>query len=258
MGNNLFCGIKWNNTCETIIEDKPWYLEEVIQISKDKTKLVMKIRIKDKKGLWILKKYSSFRSVKSEMLVLSRFIRSTNDILVTHEWCIYKDNFYFLYECADMDLFTYLNRYPKNKKKNIMFQVLKAIRVLHSQKIIHYDIKFENFVVDRKNTRVRLIDFEYCQHWDSPKMNFGTEIYIAPEIHLPDVIPDYSPGKQDIWSVGMMFYLWENTDRQMILNSKQMYETFTEQVKDHYILKYCLCMNPMDRLDIKELIRQYF
>ena len=156
-----------------------------------------------------------------------------------------------------MDLYTFLNRYPNVQKRRVLIPVLKAIFVLHSNNIIHYDIKFENFVVDCKFTRIRLIDFECCQNWDEPKKKLGTEGYMAPEILLYNRILDYSPGKQDIWSFGYMYYLWENPDIEIIKRkSKKEYQLLTQEVTNHYILKHCLCMNPDDRLDIKNLIRE--
>lgn len=260
--SSLFCfhHDEIKNDYILILENKPWYLKQVI--NKNDQKIVMKIGMvhTDPKMSWILKKNNSNQCIKSELLVLSKFPKSNNCLLVTHEWCYVDNSFYCLYECADMDLYSYIaNSYSNVSMKVVLKQILKAILMLHKNHIIHNDIKFENFVVNLITNRIRLIDFEYCQEWNSPKKRFGTPSYMAPEIKLHNEITDYSPGKQDIWSFGMLYYFWTISQTEIVSKyfpaTRQEYESL--YFPNDEILKYCLCMDPHERLSIHNLIKKF-
>ena len=80
-------------------------------------------------------------------------------------------------------------------------QMLSAIQALHACEMVHLDIKFENFVID-KNGRVVLIDFGCsCRIGVELDDCVGTPLYID-----PDVIQNVGSTANiamDIWSIGM-------------------------------------------------------
>mmetsp|Transcript_58802 Transcript_58802/g.172569 ORF Transcript_58802/g.172569 Transcript_58802/m.172569 type:complete len:545 (+) Transcript_58802:234-1868(+) len=84
----------------------------------------------------------------------------------------------------------------------VVKQVLEAIQYMHSNGMVHRDIKPDNIVfesVDRD--QVKLIDFGLCCEWHegmAPMMRrCGTEFYMAPEVHEGSYT-----NKVDIWSLG--------------------------------------------------------
>jgi len=92
----------------------------------------------------------------------------------------------------------------KLKKKNYMYQLLEAVEYLHSNRIIHRDLKQAN-ILWRNNTLV-LIDFDYAIRIPDGESDVwsgeaGTSGYMAPEMSYPETITCTA----DIWSVGIIF-----------------------------------------------------
>mmetsp|Transcript_7411 Transcript_7411/g.16296 ORF Transcript_7411/g.16296 Transcript_7411/m.16296 type:complete len:347 (-) Transcript_7411:168-1208(-) len=113
---------------------------------------------------------------------------------------------------------------PQNDAREIIKQILDALKSMHSQGRIHKDLKLENVVVDMDSPRrkdlmrkadaddrpsspveAKLIDFDTVVDWEpqSPKAKdvLGTDGYIAPEAYGGE----YSPAS-DIYCVGVIMY----------------------------------------------------
>lgn len=92
--------------------------------------------------------------------------------------------------------------------KNIMYQILTGIQFLHSNYIIHRDIKTANILLDNKST-IKLGDFGLARKI-SPiskvskqySSNVVTLWYRSPELLLG--MKNYD-GKVDMWSIGCVF-----------------------------------------------------
>ena len=89
-----------------------------------------------------------------------------------------------------------------------MKQILSAMSYLHSQSIIHSDLKAENIMFveeDHESSHCKLIDFGMASKYGpGEKLSHiqGTPYYIAPE-----VLKNSYDSKADIWSLGVLIFI---------------------------------------------------
>ena len=118
----------------------------------------------------------------------------------------------FLYlimeKCSGGELFDKIlseKRIRENDSVLIFNQVLRAIEYIHELKIVHRDIKSENFLLS-SNGLIKLIDFGLSVRLrsDSDRLSsiVGSAHYLAPEM----LRQNYSKTI-DIWSAGILLYL---------------------------------------------------
>ncbi|KAG8934407.1 NUAK SNF1-like kinase 1 [Tulasnella sp. 418] len=83
----------------------------------------------------------------------------------------------------------------------IRFQLIEGVAFMHEQGVVHRDIKPSNVVVELKEYRLFIIDYDLSQHQSPGGQCFGycgTEGWTAPEIQ-PDAVWD--PWSADIWAL---------------------------------------------------------
>ena len=86
-------------------------------------------------------------------------------------------------------------------------QICSGVGYMHTQSILHLDLKPENVlcVADNSN-QIKIIDFglaRFYQAGDSCRVLFGTPEFIAPEVINYDEI-GYAT---DLWSIGVICYI---------------------------------------------------
>jgi mitogen-activated protein kinase 15 len=117
---------------------------------------------------------------------------------------------YLVFEYRDTNLNTVIreNILEPIHKQFIMYQLLKALKYIHSAAVIHRDLKPSNILID-KDSYIKVCDFRLarCLTNSSGKERImtdyvGTRWYRAPEILLGSTKYD---TKADIWSVGCIF-----------------------------------------------------
>jgi serine/threonine protein kinase len=147
-----------------------------------------------------------------------------------HEVLETKIKYYVVMEKVEgQDLFEQMakEKITHVESRDIIYQILNALRVMHADGRIHRDLKIENVMVadvgagavaspkkpkDGESgfepcspTSAKLIDFDTVQDWEptSPKTKdvLGTDGYIAPEAYGGE----YSPAS-DVYSVGVIMY----------------------------------------------------
>ena len=117
--------------------------------------------------------YTSF--VLQKKLKVPYFITAT-------EYYEYDDDIYIIYPYLDMDKFDILSQeLVKNNQQNILSQMGLLIDFLHTNRIIHGDLKLENFLLERKTKKVKLIDFDFINSiGERPNgLIYGTKSYIS-------------------------------------------------------------------------------
>ncbi|CDU20903.1 CAMK protein kinase [Plasmodium yoelii 17X] len=107
------------------------------------------------------------------------------------------------------ELFEYINNngpYSEQLAKKAMKRVLIALEALHSNGVVHRDLKMENLMLENVNdpSSLKIIDFGLASFLNSPSMSMrcGSPGYVAPEI-----LRYSSYGtKVDIFSLGVILY----------------------------------------------------
>ncbi len=100
--------------------------------------------------------------------------------------------------------------------RDIIRQIISAVRSLHRLQVLHQDLKPENLMIDEKG-RVRLVDFGSVQIAGEAHLNNdqgqdiapipqGTKNYIAPEFFCSDQKNIVIDEKTDQFAIGVIAY----------------------------------------------------
>lgn len=125
----------------------------------------------------------------------TRFGKSLNNAFIVMEYCEY-------------DLKSILNskiKFSGFQIKYIMKQIIRGMKILHENYIIHRDLKTSNILLNRKGI-IKICDFGLARILPLPgsflTQGVVTLWYRAPEILLGQ---DYYKTAVDVWSVGCIF-----------------------------------------------------
>jgi serine/threonine protein kinase len=89
------------------------------------------------------------------------------------------------------DMFDYLRyrhfKISENRAKDLIHQIIQAVKYLHSYGIIHRDLKLENIMMSDNSERAvpKLVDFGLAKIIGPNERStepFGTLGYVAPEV----------------------------------------------------------------------------
>lgn len=123
--------------------------------------------------------------------------------------------------------------FEESLAKDFIWQVLLATNYLHQQKVVHGDLKPENFVLIKTGSvNVKMVDFGLSD--TLKKRHFlsvlsGSRFYLAPE-----VLEGKYTEKRDLWSVGVMLYEFLTGQRPFAADSED--ELFDQIRRSHFDL----------------------
>lgn len=119
---------------------------------------------------------------------------------------------YMLIECCDGgELYYRVQRrgvYTDADAAQCTREMLRAVSYLHSQGVVHRDLKLENFLYDteEKDAVLKLIDFGFAKIWDPATVmmaSCGSVAYVS-----PDVLSGKGyTNKCDMWSLGVIVWM---------------------------------------------------
>lgn len=115
--------------------------------------------------------------------------------------------------CPGGDLFDRLDdqsdyHYSEVQCAKLVKQMLSTVRHLHSKKIVHRDLKLENFLFASKspNSELKMIDFGLSKHF-THNGEVQHECVGTPYAVAPEVIRGSYDEKCDMWALGVITYL---------------------------------------------------
>ncbi|KAI1318399.1 Protein kinase [Mortierella claussenii] len=162
------------------------------------------------------------------------------------------------------------NKLTESQIAFICREACKGLQHLHSQNIIHRDIKSDNVLMD-PNGIVKITDFGFCAKLTDQKNKratlAGTPYWMAPEVVKQK---DYG-AKVDVWSLGIMAiemieqeppYMDEEPLKALYLiatnGTPRLKEPETLSAELKNFLAVCLCVDVRSRASSKELLEHEY
>ena len=153
--------------------------------------------------------------------------------------------------------------------KFIFKQILEGLNHLHNNKICHRDLKPENILFCKEDGFFKIIDFSISTivgertKIDEPS---GSLFFQSPEII--DSQTGYDPYKNDIWSIGVLMYLFYTkelpfkgeSEIEIQIKTTQDAEVYSENFDKTLknLLEKMLNKNPDERINLKEILDHEF
>lgn len=161
--------------------------------------------------LGLLKTEESLEQLRSEIYImcqldhpnivrLEEVYESRKEIYLVQELCLGGELFDRLDEQPDY-------HYTEQQCARLVKQMLCAVRYIHYKKIIHRDLKLENFLFSTRESDsvLKMIDFGLSKHFQFGELHHeavGTPYTVAPE-----VIRGSYDERCDVWAMGVITYL---------------------------------------------------
>jgi len=154
--------------------------------------------------------------------------------------------------------------------KMFVKKITSAMEYLHSQDIVHRDIKPDNILMNKDYSSVVLADFGMAVHVSTKFTNIcGTLAYIAPEAEDAANKRNFNHGidwkKCDVFSLGVTFYtvsefdflFYMRKDDKTISPSQKYIDRqidlskCSDELKD--LLKKMICIDPKERISMADV-----
>lgn len=113
--------------------------------------------------------------------------------------------------CEGGELYARLQKrgtYPDADAAAAGRQMFGAVQYLHALRVVHRDVKLENFLYESEsyNSALKLIDFGFAKVWDPATLMMapcGSISYVSPDVLLGKGYTD----KCDLWSLGVIVWM---------------------------------------------------
>ena len=216
-----------------------------------------------------IKSKNSMKKIKKEVKIL-KMINNNQNVIKLFE--VFDDDtyVYMVFEFVEKgDLVHYFKKNPlfeEKELKQFFAKIIKGIKYLHKNNILHRDLKLDNILLD-KQMSPKICDFGISSIYVPNKKIFdtgGTPAYLAPEVIKAQ--GEVGP-KSDVWSLGVLLFLlsfgyvpFKANDMQVLYNKIIIGKYKIEQ--DHNLslslidlIKKMLVVNLKDRITIDEVVK---
>ena len=179
-----------------------------VTIKKLKKKCVMKLIINDKREKRNYKEINISQKLKHKNIIDFFYhtqLNNTDSDIILMEKASLGNLRQFLYNKLKKTF------YSETMLCFITFQILNALKYLQNQKIVHYDLKPANIIINEK-LDIKLIDFSVSLNYskntsDDIKLKFsGTSFYMPPEVIKQKTVKLKDVNKIDMYSLGVLLY----------------------------------------------------
>ena len=154
----------------------------------------------------------------------------------------------------------------------LTYQILNGLKYIHTCKIIHFDLKPQNLLID-EYLNVKIIDFsislDYKNILEKIKLPFrGTSFYMAPEVLRSDTIKVKDLNKIDLYSLGIILYYFafgyfpfelnhEDAKKYDVIYNKIMKDLKIENEDNYYSPHFIDFLQKLLEKDINKRINIY-
>ena len=223
------------------------------------------IKIMDKEQ--ILSDELNKERVLNEISIL-KIVRH-NNIIKLYEVMETPQKIYLVMEyCDNGEMFDYIvsKQHLTEEQACVFFQeIIDALTYLHSQKIVHRDVKPENILLQTfgNTLTTKLIDFGISRTYTLDKLittPCGTASYAPPEMHKGE---EYYGLLSDVWSAGVLLYAMAfgylpfcEEDEEVNIDNiiKGNYEIPEEASPDlQDLIKHIMDIDPLTRYDLDQI-----
>ena len=193
---------------------------------------------------------------------------SSPGVIETYQAYEDEENYVLVMEAGKTSLMDIIShgRLSEQLLHALLPNVLVGLQDLHSNCIVHNDVKPENIVLCQ-NGKMKLIDFDLATFSNDPQKKqgiFGTWPYMAPEV----IEGGEHTEKVDVWSIGVVFFVsltgvlpFEAKTKQEYLNNvktqpmaKSMLENLHISQKLISLISWMLTKDPAKRPTISECL----
>jgi len=184
---------------------------------------------------------------------------------------------FFVLDYYEKDLLTHLSSFeggmPEREARGLFKQMLRVLKYLHQKKIVHGDLKLDNFLFDDSQQRIVLIDFGSASRLSKKDSTLrilsGTASYVAPEVVVDQ---EYDGYLSDIYSLGVILFCLATNRLPFEDEDSVYYYSWVENYLDSLhcpttrmlppvplspellqLLEKMLCLNPKFRIPLKKI-----
>jgi serine/threonine protein kinase len=212
-------------------------------------------------------RYQLERSIRNEIEIQAHLIHDN----IARIYGFFDDDqhicFMMEYVFCEKDLFSLVKEGPMEEKKaaEFMEQIVRAVKFMHDNCVIHRDIKLENILISEKGI-VKLADFGWAIHALQSDKRVGTLKNLAPEMLVTPSSP-YN-NKIDIWALGIVLYQMLITNHPFPEeNESKLIESILSspiQIPSHIspsatqLIHSTLDRNPHSRIELTQVIDHHW